>query len=159
MTTDCTCRRLCRAAAAIALAFVFAIGGCVSSGSVPAGEPLPADQSFEGVWYSPQFDQMYLQQDGDEVTGVYTYEMGGKLEGTADGNVLRFEWKDAGDKQTATRSLSGRGYFQLVETENGYRLKGQWGYDESRSDGGPWNADFIRDIDASDPTTLDELEQ
>jgi hypothetical protein len=132
--------------------------GCSGSNVVPKSQPLPGDSNFQGVWYSPQFERMFLTQEGDEVTGVYTYENGGRIEGTADGNVLTFNWKDAGNKQTATKQMSGKGYFQLVKTEQGLELTGQWGYDEQRDDGGPWEAEYIRELEPDDPTTLDELD-
>ena len=93
------------------VAALFAIGtglaGCAASGDVPDPTPMPEDASFEGVWYSPQFEHMYLRQEGDSVRGVYAYKSGGRLEGTVNGNVLVFEWDDPGSKQKATRSMSG----------------------------------------------------
>jgi len=144
------------AAASLVIGLV-AFSSCQSSGAVPDAEPLPGDANFQGVWYSPQFERMFLRQDGDEVTGLFTYERGGRIEGTADGNVLTFEWTDAGSKETATRQMSGRGYFQLVQSEEKLELTGKWGYDESRTDGGPWEAEYIRELEDGDPETLEDL--
>jgi hypothetical protein len=135
-----------------------ALTGCAGKGDVPDAQPMPEDASFEGVWYSPQFEHMYLRQEGDTVRGVYAYKTGGTLKGTVNGNLLVFDWNDPGSKEQATRSMSGRGYFQLKRNDDGVLiLRGEWGYGEDRAGAGPWNAEWVREIDSEDPSNLREM--
>jgi len=100
--------------------------GCGNKGqTIPDPGPLPSGADFAGVWYSPQFEHMYLRQTGNKVEGVYTYESGGTLEGTVDGNLLKFSWTDPGSKETATRTMKGRGYFRMVKEDDVLKLKGE----------------------------------
>jgi hypothetical protein len=133
--------------------------GCKSGGTVvPSSQPLPAGKDFSGVWYSQQFEHMHLKQSGNRVVGIYTYKNGGRIEGTADGNVLRFQWTEPGDREAAIRSQSGQGYFQLVTEGEKTMLAGEWGYEDKRTGGGPWEAEYIRQLEPEDPMTLEELE-
>jgi hypothetical protein len=146
------------------VALVAAVGlvmvSCKSGGeAVPDPQPLPSERDFTGVWYSKQFEHMHLKQRGDRVVGIFTYETGGRIEGTADGNVLTFQWTEPGDRQAAVRSQSGQGYFQLVKEGDKFMLEGEWGYGENRTGGGPWTAEYIRELEPEDPMTLEELEE
>lgn len=132
--------------------------GCSNKQQIPDPGPKPSGADFSGVWYSPQFEHMYLNQTGNKVTGVYTYEDGGKLEGKIDGNLLVFEWTDPGDKENAERTMSGRGYLQLRKGENKLKLKGEWGYDDQASGAGPWTAEFVRELESGDPMRLKDLD-
>lgn len=141
--------------AVIGLVFV----GCKSGGSaVPRSQPLPAGKDFSGVWYSEQFEHMHLKQSGNRVVGIYTYKNGGRIEGTADGNILRFQWTEPGDREAAIRSQSGKGYFRLAQQGDEVMLEGEWGYEDKRTGGGPWTAEYIRPLKPEDPMTLDALE-
>ncbi|MGM0557141.1 MAG: hypothetical protein ACQEVA_12230 [Myxococcota bacterium] len=134
--------------------------GCKSGGqTVPDSQPLAAGQDFSGVWYSEQFEHMHLKQSGSRVVGIYTYKNGGRIEGTADGNVLRFQWSEPGDREAAVRAQSGKGYFQLVTEGEQTLLEGEWGYNDSRTGGGPWEAEYIRQLEPEDPMTLEDLER
>jgi hypothetical protein len=124
---------------------------------VPDPKPRPTGTSFGGVWYSDQFEHMFLRQQGDKVRGIYSYDYGGTLEGTVEGNLMKFQWIDPGSKEEARRSFEGRGYFQLVQEGDSVRLVGKWGYGESYTGGGPWTAERVRDIDPEDPQTLEDL--
>lgn len=130
---------------------------CTTIGGVPAASQMPSGAKFQGVWFSEQFQHMYLRQVGDSVRGIYTYKYGGTLEGKISGNLLLFNWLDPGDKDAAVRTQHGQGYLQIVETEGGgYALKGRWGYNDDRRDGGIWNAEFVREVDGDDPRNLKE---
>ncbi len=155
MRTSCL-----RAAIRLALAAVVALAaaGCSSNQTIPDPGPKPSGADFQGVWYSPQFEHMYLRQSGKQVTGVYSYESGGRLEGEVDGNLLIFEWTDPGEKQHATKTMQGRGYFQLVRKGEKLKLEGEWGYEQETTGGGPWEAEFLRKIESDDPSTLEQLE-
>lgn len=140
---------------------LLAVGGCASTGpTVPNPGTLPQEASFEGVWYSRQFEHMFLTRTGDEVTGVYAYKNGGKIEGTVEGNLLKFKWVEPGSKEHAIKGQSGHGYLKLVREGDKLELVGKWGYEDDYLGGGPWEAEWVRQLDpADDPTTLEELRE
>ncbi len=122
------------------------VAGCGGGGAnIPQG-PMPQGGSYTGVWHSPQYGEMQLVQTGSSVVGEYTKdERTGRIQGTLQGNVLRFEWSEerelvAGHPVT-TR---GRGYFTYAVGDDGdHYITGRWGNDSNMTDGGPWNA--VRD--------------
>lgn len=129
---------------------------CGPKAKLPDPQPLPAGQSWAGVWYSTQFEHMYLRQTGDEVRGIYTYKYGGTLEGTANGNLLTFTWIDPGDKTEARRSVKGKGWLQMTREGDLIVLKGEWGYNDARTGGGVWEAEYVRTMDEADPRSLED---
>lgn len=136
------------------------LGACSTAPPMPTSQPMPTGKNFTGVWYSPQFEHMNLRQTGDRVAGIYTYQNGGRIEGTVDGNMLTFTWVEPGDKTRARREMNGRGYLQLVKATDGkhdYKLVGEWGYGENIQGGGPWKATWVRDLLPEDPQTLKKL--
>ncbi len=135
---------------------IMSVGLIACSASSPVADPMPQGQSYSGLWYSPQYEHMYLHQDGDRVVGVYTYRGGGEIEGKVEGNLLLFDWDQPGDRDAARRDMQGKGFFHLVERGDGVELEGQWGYNEDR-EGAPWEAEYIREWKDSDPRTLQEL--
>ncbi len=145
----------------LALSAIFALGtlGCGPSSKMPASKPLPSGTTFTGVWYSPQFEHMYLRQTGDEVRGIYTYKYGGTLEGTLDGNILKFKWIDPGSKEEARRGAKGEGYLQLLPDGESMKLVGEWGYDDNVAGGGPWEAEYVRELDKEDPRSLEDWKE
>ena len=153
MAKNLLCRRLLLAAL-----FVVTCGAglvaCAGQQSVPKPQPMPAGKNFTGVWYSPQFEHMHLRQTGDKVSGIYTYEEGGRLEGEVDGNILVFKWVDPGNKAQAKRTMKGSGYLQLVQDGETTRLVGEWGYDDQTTGAGPWKAEWVRPLEPDDPLTL-----
>ena len=151
--------RIARILGALGLIGLLVGAGCGNKGqNIPDPGPIPSGADYAGVWYSPQFEHMYLRQTGNKVEGVYTYESGGTLEGTVDGNLLRFSWNDPGSKETATRTMEGHGYFRMVKEDDVLRLKGEWGYDEQYTGAGPWNAEYVRELESGDPMRLKDLE-
>ncbi|MBK8173261.1 MAG: hypothetical protein IPK60_23405 [Sandaracinaceae bacterium] len=116
-------------------------GGSGNRASVTPG-PMPTGGSFSGVWFSPQYGRLDMVQTGASIVGEYTKdERHGRIEGTAQGNVMRFQWTESRElivgRPTVTR---GRGYFQYVVDGNEVKLVGQWGHDNDEVGGGPWNA-------------------
>lgn len=151
-------------AAALAVLLFIALGsaGCASAPPLPEAQPMPAGKDFTGVWFSPQFEHMNLRQSGDRVAGVYTYREGGRIEGTVEGNMLRFTWIEPGKKETATRTMKGSGYLQLVVEPGEYEevnIVGEWGYNDDLTGGGPWSAEYVRELLPDDPLTLENLER
>lgn len=140
----------------ISLAFFVS---CGPTHKLPEVKSLPSGQSWSGVWYSPQYEHMYIRQIGDEVHGIYAAKDGGTLEGKANGNLLTFSWLDPGDKSEARRSLKGHGYLSMKRDGDAILLSGEWGYGEENHGGGIWKAEFVRALDADDPRTLEELKK
>ncbi len=155
------------AATTILLVTALACGG--STASVKQG-PMPEGGTFTGVYHSPQYGEMHLVQTGEQVVGEYTKdERAGKINGTAEGNVLHFEWvetrKLVSNKPTVTK---GRGYFQyMIDAANDdHVLKGEWGHGDDETGGGPWNAwkskrsqpELSSDSDSSGDESYDDLE-
>lgn len=110
-------------------------------------EPMPEGESFTGVYQSVQYGEMHMVQTGVGVIGEFRKDdRSGTIQGTTDGNVLRFRW-------TQTRELvrgrptesSGRGYFTYVMGGDGRaNLVGEWGLDDAEIGGGPWRAYKLR---------------
>ncbi len=127
-------------------AISMAIAGCGGGGvSIDEG-PMPSGGSFTGVWHSPQYGRMELVQTGQQVVGHYTKdERTGRIQGTARGNVLRFEWSEQREL-VAGRPITtrGRGYFRYaIGDDSDHYLRGEWGVDDAVTGGGEWNA--VRD--------------
>ena len=82
------------------------------------GERETKPPSFQGVWQENKFLQPFgdinLEQSGQKVTGTYSGNGGGVIEGIANENRLDFTWKDTKKK--------GEGFFRL--TSHGKFLTG-----------------------------------
>ncbi|RAL20995.1 hypothetical protein DL240_15100 [Lujinxingia litoralis] len=139
--------------------WVWVMSGCASAPGVPGAESMPQGRSYSGLWYSPQYEHMYLEQSGDRVTGVFSYGSGGTLEGELKGNRLLFNWEEPGDRSQARAAMRGSGYFLLVESGESVRLEGEWGYGEERKGQGPWTAEYIRELEGDDPSTVEQVRQ
>ncbi len=120
-----------------------ACGGGSHRASVTPGS-MPQGGTFTGVWFSPQYGEMHLVQNGATVVGRFQKEeRTGRIQGGVEGDLMRFEWTEARElivgRPTNTK---GRGYFRLVkdEREDNWKLVGEWGSDTYETGGGPWNA-------------------
>lgn len=126
-------------------------GGSTTSGPLECGahpgsgspDTMPSGQNFSGVWHSPQYGEMHFVQTGQQIVGEYTRdERSGRVQGTAQGNVMRFEWSERRElvagRPTTTR---GRGYFRFfIGADGDAYLVGEWGPDDREDGGGPWCA-------------------
>jgi hypothetical protein len=135
-----------RTTSMIAIGAAFAMWGCGGGGvNVPEG-PMPQGGSYTGVWHSPQYGELQMQQTGSNVVGEYTKdERQGRIQGTVQGNVMRFEWSEEREL-VAGRPITtrGRGYFRYAIGDDGdHYIRGEWGMDENLTGGGEWNA--VRD--------------
>ena len=130
---------------------------CASTPVIPAPGPRPSGMSFDGVWFSPQFEDMYLRQSGEQLNGIYTYKYGGTIEGIVSGNLMTFTWIEPGSRKGARRELRGQGYLQMVAVGDEIKLVGEWGYGEDPVGGGPWEAEFVRKREDEDPRDLKDL--
>ena len=105
---------------------------------------MPDGGNFAGVYFSPQYGEMNMVQNGSAVIGEYKQEMRtGKIQGEASGDLMKFEWIErkalVSNRAQETR---GHGYFRyVVDPANGdHILKGEWGLGDAQLGGGPWNA-------------------
>lgn len=120
-------------------------GGCSGSArSARTAQPMPAGGTFTGVWFSPQYGEMHLEQSGQAVVGRYSKdEREGRIQGQLEGNLLRFEWRESRELiANHPVQTTGHGYFHVVknEQEDTWNLQGEWGHDDDESGGGAWTA-------------------
>lgn len=127
-----------------------ALGGCGGGQGKVAGfkkGPMPPGYTWDGKYYChTPYEEMNLVQTGSTVVGTVEYK-NGRIEGTANGNLLIFTWsQDAGHTGLtgSTTRISGKGVFQykVEETAAGkekHNVYGQWGYDQEMTGGGKWD--------------------
>lgn len=130
-----------RAAVFVLLALVVGCGGSQAALKIRA---MPEGGSFTGVWFSPQYGEMHILQSGSSAIGRFAKdERFGRLQGSVEGDVMRFEWTEERElivgRPVQTR---GHGYFRIVKdtAEDTWKLVGEWGHDAAERGGGPWNA-------------------
>lgn len=137
-------RRQIGVAVVSALVWSAVCGGCGSSAPVIKAGSMPEGGEFTGVYFSQQYGQMNLIQNGSSVVGEYESEMrAGKIQGEVQGDLLRFEWnEEKAMVSNRAQNTKGRGYFRyMIDSGNGQHvLKGEWGLGSSETGGGPWNA-------------------
>jgi hypothetical protein len=120
--------------------------GCGGGGVNIAEGPMPQGGSYTGVWHSPQYGEMHLVQTGTNVVGEFTKdERRGRIQGTVQGNVMRFEWSEQRELVAGRPIVTrGRGYFRYAVGDDGdHYVRGEWGHDNNITGGGEWNA--VRD--------------
>jgi hypothetical protein len=121
--------------------FMSACGG--AKPALRAGD-MPPGGSFTGVWFSPQYGEMHMEQNGATVIGRYEKEeKKGRIQGTVEGDLMRFEWTQQREMIVGRPTESkGHGYFRVMmdETEKAWKLEGEWGNDDAETGGGPWTA-------------------
>ncbi|AKF07767.1 hypothetical protein [Sandaracinus amylolyticus] len=132
----------------LSVSLAIAAAGCGGGGrraNVSPG-PMPEGGTFTGIWHSPQYGEMHFSQTGTQVVGCYTKdERRGRVQGTVQGNLMRFEWSERRElvsgRPVTTR---GHGYFQYRVGDDGDSYAtGEWGHDADETGGGEWNA--VRD--------------
>lgn len=133
--------------AALALTSVALTSAGCGGGDVSIAQgPMPQGGSYTGVWHSPQYGEMQLVQTGTSVVGEYHKdERRGRIQGTVQGNVLRFEWSEERELVAGRPIITrGRGFFRYaVDGAGDHVIQGRWGVDNDMSGGGEWNA--VRD--------------
>lgn len=138
-------RRLREVAAVLAAAWCTCqLLACGASGPVIEPGKMPNGGSFTGVYFSPQYGEMNIIQNGSAVIGEYKQEeRTGKIQGEASGDLMKFEWVEhkalVSNRAQETR---GHGYFRyVIDKANGdHVIKGEWGLGDDLTGGGPWNA-------------------
>jgi hypothetical protein len=133
-----------RSASALGIVVVVLGLGCGGGNPALKAGPMPDKGSFSGVYFSPQYGEMHMVQNGSAVVGKYKKdERSGTIQGEADGNLMTFEWTEykamVSNRPQQTR---GHGYFRyMIDASSGdHVIKGHWGLDESNENGGEWNA-------------------
>jgi len=133
-----------RRAFGLGLAVVVLIGCKSGGGSNVQVGTMPDGGSYSGVYFSPQYGEMHLVQNGNAVVGKYKKdERTGDIQGEVEGDVLRFEWVEqkamVSNRPTETR---GHGYFKyMIDPGSGdHVIKGRWGLGDDDTAGGEWNA-------------------
>ena len=122
------------------------LAGCGGSAANITIGTMPEGRTYQGVWQSPQYGNMHLCVTGSQVVGDFEKdERHGRIQGTVQGDVLRFQWDEEREmvvgRPTTTR---GRGYFKLFVDENeDSRIEGEWGLDNAET-GSPWGAVLMR---------------
>jgi hypothetical protein len=124
-----------------------------------ASAPMPDGGNWTGVYFSPQYGEMHMVQNGSAVHGRFKKdERTGTIQGEADGNVLQFEWtENKAMVSNRPQETKGSGYFQyLVDSASGdHVLKGRWGLGDDNTSGGEWNAYRSRNREP-DPDSLSD---
>ena len=108
---------------------------------------MPPGETMTGVYQSPQYGEMHLVQTGVQVVAEYTHdERRGRLQGTVQGNLLRFEWTERRELVVGRPNVTrGRGYFLFSrEADGSFYLLGEWGADDNETGGGPWRSVRLR---------------
>jgi len=132
-----------RASAVLVVLAALGAWSCGSSAPAIVAGPMPEGGSFHGVYFSPQYGEMNLVQNGSAVVGEYKQEMrSGRIQGEAKGDLLKFEWTEKKSLvSNRAQESRGHGYFRyLIDKANGdHVIKGEWGLGDSET-GSPWNA-------------------
>ena len=125
-----------------------AVSGCgTTSGpkvaNVKAGE-MPSGEEWGGVYYSEVFGNLHLIENGNGIVGRWqrtTKSHWGELEGTREGNLLRYTWHEKQYGQVGPQATtSGKGYFVYAIDNNGFpTLKGEYGTSQDEV-GSAWTA-------------------
>ena len=126
----------------VSLLMLVGCGGASGRADVTPGS-MPQGGSFTGVFHSPQYGEMHMMQQGSAVVGRYTKdERRGRIQGTVQGDIMRFEWTERREMVMGRGQMTrGRGFFRYSIGEDGkHNLLGEWGLDDNEVGGGVWNA-------------------
>jgi hypothetical protein len=124
-------------------AFVACGGPQAKFASVQSG-PMPAGESWSGVYFNAVYGRLNLVEKSDGVAGKWKRvdsSRWGELSGTVDGNVLRYTWKEhLIGAIGANGVVQGSGVFVYKMGQDGKiaELKGQYAIDDSAGIG-EWN--------------------
>jgi hypothetical protein len=113
---------------------------------------MPTGGDFTGVYYSPLFGYLHMEQDGSLVNGRWQRPRKGewgKLQGNVEGNLLKFDWEEYVDGLVGPNSKkTGKGYFLYTRPEGENvddQVKGEIGRNEDEV-GIAWDAIKQRNV-------------
>jgi hypothetical protein len=154
-------RLTCAAALALAHAALLGCGPGTPDpklATVTAGS-MPAKGSWDGEFYSPLFGKLCLKGEGNLVNGRWLRPVKGewgKLQGNADGNLLKFDWEEYNDGLVGPNSKrAGKGYFVYTRPDGSDvddELRGEMGRGQDEV-GTEWRAVKQRNV-TCDPKTI-----
>lgn len=122
------------------------MAGCASSNDNIPVAAMPSGETFSGLWRT-NFGDMKLTQNSDgTVKGTFDYKTGGEIEGTVEGGVLKFAWRQPGDFQVGRREVAGHGYLVITIVDDETVCKGEWGYVGNYTGGGDWHGTKAKEI-------------
>lgn len=138
------------AAFAVALSALVAapLAGCKGGADSAAGAPkageMPAGESWQGVYFHPIFGHLHLVEQGTNIVGRWKRadeSAWGELEGTVEGNIIRYKWVEHKIGLVGAASSSkGKGWFQYQaakEEKGSAEIDGKFGLED-----GPEDADW-----------------
>lgn len=104
---------------------------------------MPEGGNWAGIWFT-NWGEMSISTTGSSVVGEFCQEdrnRYGRLEGTANGNVMTFHWiTNDVSMAGASRETEGSAIVQFTFVPAGENqsshMEGTWGYDNSNADGG-----------------------
>lgn len=139
------------AAAAIVLSASLAapLAGCSGKGSdsaasAPKAGSMPSGETWTGVYFHPVFGYLHLVENGTNIVGRWKRadeSAWGELEGTVEGNIIRYKWVEHKIGLVGAASSSkGKGWFQYQaakEEKGSAEIDGKFGLED-----GPEDADW-----------------
>ena len=118
-----------------------ACGGASKPKIIP-GPSIPG-LDLSGGYDCAQFGFIKIKQMGNSIQGSYegVRRLGdnGTFKGRIEGDLLWIDWIQPGDLNAAILPTHGKGWLRIQN--QGQILRGRWGYDDSREDGGEWLAE------------------
>lgn len=97
-------------------------GESQTAASVPKSAPMPDGESWSGVYFHPVFGYLHLVETGTNVAGRWKRadeSAWGELEGTFEGNLLRYKWTEHKINLVgAAASSHGTGWFQYLAPQD-----------------------------------------
>ena len=121
--------------------FGLGCGGTPKKELIP-GPPIP-NLNLSGGYDCPQFGFMKLKHVGNQVRGTYEgirqHDDSGSILGTIEGDLIWLEWNQPGEVDSVILPKKGKGWLRILN--GGKLLKGKWGHDLSKENGGEWIAE------------------
>ncbi|MFM9951084.1 MAG: hypothetical protein ACKV1O_24325 [Saprospiraceae bacterium] len=99
--------------------------------------------NLNGAWNSPEWGEMVLVQNGNNITGFYIHDKG-QIKGIIREDRMEFQWWELVEKgqpyETAKPGQRGDGYFILSNEPTGITINGMWRYDGDTDWRNKWTA-------------------
>jgi len=132
------------AAMVAAVGVLAGCGGPTAKFASIKGGPMPAGESWTGVYFNPVYGRLHLVEKSEGIAGRWKRtdsSRWGELSGNADGNVLHYTWKEHQIGSIGANGVvEGSGIFIYKMGQDGKiaELTGQFALQDS--DGtGEWN--------------------